>query len=58
VIFFVAEICVLIAWFAILITGAFPQGLFDVVEIAFRWSARVNTYAYFMTERYPPFVWA
>jgi hypothetical protein len=53
-----AEVCVFIAWFAILITGRFPQGLWDVVLIGFRWSLRTAAYAYYMTEPYPPFVWA
>jgi hypothetical protein len=51
-------ICVFLAWFAILITGRFPQGLFNVVEIALRWEIRVGLFQYWMTERYPPFVWA
>jgi Domain of unknown function (DUF4389) len=58
VIHVLAEVCVFLAWFAILITGRFPQGMFDVVVIAFRWTVRVNTYVYWMTEAYPPFVWA
>jgi Domain of unknown function (DUF4389) len=57
-ILFVAEICVLIAWFAILFTGRYPQALFDVVLIAFRWSIRTNVFNYWMEEQYPPFVWA
>jgi hypothetical protein len=58
VIGFIAEIAVFIAWFAILFTGRYPQSLFDVVTISFRWSIRVYTFEYWMTERYPPFVWA
>jgi Domain of unknown function (DUF4389) len=30
-----AYVVVLIAWFAILITGQFPQGMFDVMVIMF-----------------------
>jgi hypothetical protein len=58
VIHLLADICVLLAWFAILITGRYPQGMFDVVVIAFRWAARISAYQYWMTEQYPPFVWA
>jgi Domain of unknown function (DUF4389) len=54
----IAEVAVLIAWFAILITGRYPQGLFDAVTIALRWTARTTIFAYWMTESYPPFVWA
>jgi uncharacterized protein DUF4389 len=57
-ILFMAGVCVFLAWFAILITGGYPQGMFDVVVIAFRWLARANAFALWMTERYPPFVWA
>ncbi|HZL55194.1 MAG TPA: DUF4389 domain-containing protein [Solirubrobacteraceae bacterium] len=45
-------------FFAILFTGRFPEGLFNAVTVAQRWSARTLLYAYFMTERYPPFTWA
>lgn len=58
VIAFIAEVVVIIAWFAILITGRFPQGMFDVVTIAFRWVTRATLFAYWATEAYPPFVWA
>jgi Domain of unknown function (DUF4389) len=52
------EISVVIAWFAILITGRYPQVLFDIVTIHQRWNARTVVFAYWMTEEYPPFVWA
>ena len=48
----------IIAWFAILITGRYPQGLWDVVTIGIRWFTRVTIYEFWMTEAYPPFVWA
>jgi hypothetical protein len=57
-IFFVVYIAVFLAWFAILFTGRYPQGLFDVVVIGFRWVYRVNVFEYWMSETYPPFVWA
>ena len=53
-----AYVCVFIAFFAILITGRFPEGMFNVVMIAFRWAVRTTIYNYWMTEPYPPFVWA
>ncbi len=58
VIFLIAYVCVIIAWFAILITGRNPQGLFNTTAIALRWNARVLAFVYWMTESYPPFVWA
>jgi hypothetical protein len=53
-----AFFAVIIAWFAILITGRYPQGLWDVVTIGIRWFTRVTIYEFWMTEAYPPFVWA
>ena len=51
-----AVIAVIIAWFAILITGSYPRGLFDFVVGVFRWTLRVLAYAFLLvTDRYPPF---
>jgi hypothetical protein len=58
VIFLVACIAVILAWFGILFTGRYPQGLFDAVLVGLRWQMRVSVYSYWMTEDYPPFVWA
>ena len=51
-----ALISVVIAWFAILITGRYPRGLFDFVVGVGRWWLRVDAYAFLLvTDRYPPF---
>jgi hypothetical protein len=47
---------VVVAWFAILFTGSYPQGLFDFVVGVGRWWLRVQAYAFLLvTDRYPPF---
>ena len=51
-----AFFAVVVAWFAILFTGVYPAGLFRFVVGVFRWSLRVEAYAFLMlTDEYPPF---
>ena len=46
----------IIAWFAILFTGRYPQSLFQFVEGVIRWHNRVVAYALILvTDQYPPF---
>jgi hypothetical protein len=45
----------IIAWFAIIITGQFPRGMFDFNVGVLRWYSRYTAYVYFMRDEYPPF---
>ena len=55
VIFFGVAIVALIAWFAVLFTGTYPAGMRNFVIGAMRYGARVNAYAFLLTDEYPPF---
>jgi hypothetical protein len=47
---------VILAWFAILMTGRYPKTLFDFNVGVSRWWLRVGAYAFLLvTDRYPPF---
>jgi hypothetical protein len=50
-----AFVAIVITWFAILITGNYPRGLFEFVTGSLRWLYRINAYVYLMTDKYPPF---
>lgn len=44
-----------IAWFAILFTGQYPQGLVQFGLNVMRWSVRLNAYMLLLRDEYPPF---
>jgi hypothetical protein len=44
-----------IAWFAILITGRYPPGLYDFAVGVLRWALRVEAYVLLLVDEYPPF---
>lgn len=50
-----AGVVVFLAWFAIIITGRYPRGLFAFVEGVTRWCFRVAGYFASFNDRYPPF---
>jgi len=51
-----ALVAVIIAWFAIIFTGRYPENLFRFVVGVIRWSNRVTAYAFLLvTDEYPPF---
>lgn len=55
---YLAYLLAFFAFFTILFTKRFPEGMFKIVLVALRWQARGNAYQYWMTTRYPPWVWA
>ena len=44
-----------IAWFAILFTGAYPASLYQFGVGALRWTLRVEAYMLLLVDEYPPF---
>jgi len=57
VLVWVAYIITFIAFFAILFTKKFPEGMFDFNVVALRWQNRSGAYQLWMTEKYPPWQW-
>lgn len=52
----IAVLVWIIAWFAILFTGRYPQALFDYIVGVGRWGLRVSAYmSLLVTDQYPPF---
>jgi hypothetical protein len=51
----VAEICAVIAWFAIVFTGRYPEGLYNFNAGYLRMSTRVNGFYYLLNDQWPPF---
>jgi hypothetical protein len=51
----IASIAIVIAWFAIVITGRYPRGLHDFVAGFNRSQARVTAYGLLLADPYPPF---
>ena len=52
---FVAEIAAVIAWFAIVFTGKYPEGLYNFNAGYLRMASRVNGFDYLLTDEWPPF---
>jgi hypothetical protein len=51
----VAYVVVIVAWFAIVITGTYPRGLYDFVAGFNRFLARATAYAALLCDPYPSF---
>ena len=57
VLYWLTGILTVVAFFMILFTKRIPREMFDLMVPGLRWQLRGNAYAYFLTNRYPPFVW-
>ena len=51
----VAAVIALIAWFAIVFTGTFPRGLWNLSAMYLRWRVRAVAYLMLLRDEYPPF---
>ena len=52
---FVAEIAVVVAWFALVFTGRYPEGIYNFVGGYLRFYGRVTAFLYLATDEWPPF---
>jgi Domain of unknown function (DUF4389) len=52
---FVAQIAAVIAWFAIVFTGRYPEGIYNFNAGYLRMISRVNGFQYLLTDAWPPF---
>ena len=50
-----AFFAVVVAWFAIVFTGKYPDGLYNFTAGYVRFTARVNSFSYLLTDAFPPF---
>jgi hypothetical protein len=53
--FIVAFLGIIGGFFAVLVTGKYPQGIRDFLVHTYRYGLRVEAYVGFLTDRYPPF---
>lgn len=51
----VAGVIAVIAWFAIIFTGVYPRGLWELAALYLRWRVRAMTYMALLRDEYPPF---
>jgi ABC-type multidrug transport system fused ATPase/permease subunit len=54
---FLTLVMAVFAFFTILFTKRFPEGIFEIARVGLRWTARSNAYHFWLTTKYPPWVW-
>jgi hypothetical protein len=57
VLYWLTGILTFVAFLLILFTKRISRDMFELMLPGLRWQLRGNAYAYFLTKRYPPFVW-
>src|SRR5438132_921495 len=50
-----AAVASIIGFFAVLVTGQWPEGLRQFIVGVHRWAYRVQAYVFLLTDVYPPF---
>lgn len=50
-----AGLAMIVAWFAVVITGNYPRALWDFMVGATRWNSRLQAWMLGLTDKYPPF---
>ena len=55
VLLIVAYVLAIVAFVVVVVLGRWPEGLRNFFVGIFRWAWRINSYFYFLTDRYPPF---
>ena len=55
--FIVAELLAVLAWFAVLFTGRYPKSFFEFGAGTLRWQAQLLSYIFLLRDEYPPFSW-
>ena len=57
VLYWLTALLTVVAFFTILFTKRIPREIFELMMPGLRWNLRGNAYAYFLTDRYPPWAW-
>jgi Domain of unknown function (DUF4389) len=57
ILYWITGLMTVAAFFTVLFTKQIPRGVFELMVPGLRWNLRGNAYFYFVTDRYPSFVW-
>jgi hypothetical protein len=50
-----AAVCVVLGWFAAIVTGSVPEFVRSIVTVLLRMELRLEAYTFLLTDRFPPF---